>query len=105
MISTSSGMLRQQPNDSRKDSQRPLSHSDYSHPRPSSGTSEVSVKTHSKKFSSTDLKNVERGKACESPKMSRSELLPNKQKMDGSPLQTQRFRREREYAVVGEGKV
>jgi hypothetical protein len=63
--------------------------------------SESTVKTHSKKFSSTDLKNLsERGKACGSPKISRSEIVPKAKTADLSSLQTQRVRRERENAVA-----
>jgi hypothetical protein len=105
MMSTSSGALKQQVlGEGRRETQRPLSHSDYSHSKPSFELSQGTVKTHSKKFSSTDLKNLsERGKACDSPKMSRSELLPNKTPKGAEcSMPTQRFRREREYAVAGE---
>lgn len=118
-MSTGSGFMKEHSNanqTSRNDGQRQFCHSDYSNGKKSDSGADHSLKLHSKKFSSTDLKNLNErnGKGFESPKMSRSELLPGKAKeemrfkakdvsnMQHSAIQTQRVRREREYAKVGE---
>lgn len=58
----------------RRDGQRPISLSEHSSKK-SEEISHNSCKTHSKKFSSTDLKNMnERGRQYESPKGYRSQM-------------------------------
>ncbi len=58
-----------------------MSYSDYSNSKKSESIIHNPIKSISKKFSSTDLKNqIDKNKSFESPKVSRSDLIQFKRK-------------------------
>jgi hypothetical protein len=59
MMSTGSAFMKETPSNQamRNEGHRPFCHSDYSNSKKSDSGMESSLKSHSKKFSSTDLKN------------------------------------------------